>query len=149
VLAVWDQDGAGSAPLGFAYGHACDRERIVLGRCDLDDPIGHGTHVAGIAAGAHVLPGIAPEASIVMVRSRNFTRLADAVRFIFNTADVYDRPAVVNLSVGGHYGPHDGRTALEDYLENALGPGRLMVAAAGNDTNRAKFAAGPNRIDAE
>ncbi|MEM6733686.1 MAG: S8 family serine peptidase, partial [Myxococcota bacterium] len=131
VVAFWDQDGVGGqVPSRFGYGAHCPVELIRAGRCSLNDELGHGTHVAGIAAG---LDGIAPDAELVMVRSGNFTRIADAVSYIFDVADQLDRPAVVNLSVGGHYGPHDGNTPLESYIERELGKGRLMVAAVGND----------------
>jgi subtilisin family serine protease len=134
VVAFWDQDGvASSGPDGFDYGHLCDERAIQSSTCTLVDPLGHGTHVAGIAAG---LNGVAPAADIAVVRSDSFTRVADAVLFLKELADDRGQPLVVNLSVGGHYGAHDGRTALEEYLEQVVGPGVILVAAAGNDGAR-------------
>ena len=134
VVAVWDQDAAvGPGPKEFGYGHECKESDIVAGDCQVSDPVGHGTHVAGIAAGAGLVPGIAPEASIAVVRSDRFTRLADAVLYLCELADHLDMPLVVNMSVGGQYGPHDGKTPLEGYLRELVGPGRILVAAAGND----------------
>jgi subtilisin family serine protease len=136
VIAVWDQDATGGKPpSGFGYGAACGGESIRAGACPLSDHQGHGTHVAGIAAGNRVLGGIAPDAEIVVVASDTFTRIADAVRYIVEVAENRGMPAVINLSVGGHYGPHDGKTPLERYLDGYLGEGRVLVAAAGNDGN--------------
>ncbi len=131
VVAVWDQDAAeGQAPARFDYGHECRRQAIADDRCTLADAAGHGTHVAGIAAGAD---GVAPEALIAVVRSDTFTRIADAVAYLVALADELDLPLVINTSIGGHYGAHDGRTPIEQYLGRVLGRGRLLVAAAGND----------------
>ena len=44
-------------------------------------------------------------------------------------------PAVVNLSLGGDYGPHDGTSVVETGLAAFVGdafPGRVLVVAAGN-----------------
>ncbi|MBI5508080.1 MAG: S8 family serine peptidase [Deltaproteobacteria bacterium] len=134
VVAVWDQDaGAGPAPKKFGYGRECQAKEIAGGGCPVGDQNGHGTHVAGIAAGSGVVHGVAPEASIAVVRSDRFTRIADAVLYLVELADDRDEPLVVNMSVGGQYGPHDGKTPLEAYLGELAGDGRILVAAAGND----------------
>ena len=44
-------------------------------------------------------------------------------------------PAVVNLSLGGDFGPHDGTSVLERGLSAFVGddkPGRVIVVASGN-----------------
>jgi subtilisin family serine protease len=44
---------------------------------------------------------------------------------------------LVNLSLGGHFGPHDGTSLFEQSLEALLErPGRAIVASAGNDGDR-------------
>ena len=143
VVAIWDQDSQNTthrAPKGFGYGRLCNKKDIRQANCPLDDPIGHGTHVAGIAAGGAAYSGIAPKADIALVRSQAFTRVADAVAFLFELGDKRDQPVVVNVSVGGHYGPHDGKSPLENYLAQLVGPGKIIVAAAGNDgENRTHF----------
>jgi minor extracellular serine protease Vpr len=141
VVAAWDQDASGSGTAGFDYGRVCDEEELAQDECHIEDSLGHGTHVAGIAGGSRVFPradgsyygGIAPDADFALVRSDNFTRLADAVDFLMAVARDRAQPLVINISVGGQYGPHDGMTPLEDYLANAVGPGRIIVVAAGND----------------
>ena len=134
VIAVWDQDGDGKGPKGFDYGRLCERDEISRGKCPVSDPQGHGTHVAGILAGAmQPHAGVAPEAEIVVVKSTRFTDVAGAVEWMFRVATAEGKPIVVNLSIGGHLGPHDGQSELERSIERLQGPGKIVVAAAGND----------------
>ncbi len=134
VVAVWDQDATqGKSPEAFRYGAECTLADIRAEKCTLTDPVGHGTHVSGIAAGSGRIPGMAPQADIAVVRSRDFTRLADAVEYLTYLAQQREQPVVINVSVGGQYGPHDGKTPLEEYLSYLTGAGRILVAAAGND----------------
>lgn len=133
VLSLWDQTIPGPGPgkdfvalgsvfTGAAMGGSLDKN-------------GHGTHVTGIAAGA-VGPyeGIAPEADIIAVKT-NFqnTAIGEGVRWIFAEATRLNRPAVVNLSLGGHGDAHDGSDDLSTLVHQASGPGRIVVAAAGNE----------------
>lgn len=102
------------------------------------DPNGHGTHCASIAAGngeasGGTFRGVAPEAAIMAVRSEPLldNHIIQGIREIFTRAG--DRPAVVNLSLGGHWGPHDGTSAIENAIAQETGPGRIVVIAAGNE----------------
>ena len=96
------------------------------------DDHGHGTHVASIAAGSvfNAMSGVAPEARFVLVKT-DFIRLAQATKWCFDKAA--GRPAVVNMSLGGHHSGHDGATREERVLEQLSGKGRIIVAAAGNE----------------
>jgi subtilisin family serine protease/predicted small lipoprotein YifL len=113
------------------------------------DSVGHGTHVAGIAAGngagspGKKYAGVAPDSTLIAVRvtrsaagqSVTDADLLNAVRFVFDRADALGLPAVVNVSLGGDYGPHDGTSTLEEGLAAFVGPGRpgrAIVVAAGN-----------------
>ena len=110
-----------------------------------DDPDGHGTHVAGIAAGNGGLDktyvGVAPRAELVIVRAtRDESGSIDESDAIAGTAFVFDMaaadkvPAVVNLSLGSQFGPHDGTSTFERSLAQlAKGPGRAVVVAASNE----------------
>ena len=110
-----------------------------------DDPEGHGTHVAGIAAGnggpGKRFAGVAPGADLIIVRaSRNDSgdiAETDAVagtKFVFDMAKADGRAAVVNLSLGSQFGPHDGTSVFERALQAlAQGPGRAVVVAASNE----------------
>jgi subtilisin family serine protease len=105
------------------------------------DVIGHGTHVAGIAAGngggspAGVsYAGVAPEAQLVVVKTTFQTdQIAAAVSHVFDVARARNLPCVVNLSLGGHFGGHDGTTVAERTIDQLSGPGRLVVVSAGNE----------------
>lgn len=118
------------------------------------DGEGHGTHVTSIAAGnggimggnSPKYVGVAPEATLVIgapSSSAGFRDddLLDAARFVFDRADKMAKdqgkpvPAVLNMSVGGDFGPHDGTSVLEKGLAAFVGddkPGRAIVLAAGN-----------------
>ena len=128
----------------------------------IDDTAGHGTHVAGIAAGdgsqagtkpdktctgADTYIGVAPAAGIIFVvnvfdtgvfalgRTRN---LANAMRYIFLRASQLDngagRPCVINISQGDNLGPHDGTSLVEQAIDLELAvPRRAVVKSAGNE----------------
>lgn len=114
------------------------------------DQSGHGTHVAGIAAGngrATATPfppgryvGVAPDATLCIVKgTRDGVGFADkdiltGVRFCVEQANAMQLPVAVNLSLGSNGGPHDGSSALEQSLDELLfnQKGRALAAAAGN-----------------
>jgi MYXO-CTERM domain-containing protein len=106
--------------------------------------------------------GMAPEATLIVAAPAmdgGFvdTDILNGARFIFDRAAAMGLPAgcsgagcvpadcagpgceptpvVVNLSLGGDYGAHDGKSALEQGLSAFVGddkPGRAIVVAAGN-----------------
>lgn len=152
VLYAWDQSATAGTPPGrvgphvFDYGHECTAAAIDAGTCPLVDAVGHGTHVAGTAAGtgaatgnglpAYRYTGVAPAADLIIVKGGDgsFTtdRALDGVAYIFARAAELGRPAVVVLSLTTQAGPHDGSMAFEQALDALTGPGRIIVAAAGN-----------------
>jgi len=109
---------------------------------------GHGTHVSSLAAGNGGISidddprfvGIAPKATLIIASPSSGGGFVDpdiinAARFIFEQAEAMGMPAVVNISLGSDFGPHDGTSALEQGLAALVGdgqPGRVMVIAAGN-----------------
>jgi subtilisin family serine protease len=148
IHAVWDQTLRPTANAPTFPGGNFGR---VLRGADIGttsvDTAGHGTHVAGIAAGAASPPaytesGIASKADILMVRLNNFTAadMTAAVRWIFQEATALGRPCVINISLGEHDHDHDGTDpisrAIAGQLRDAAGnlrQGRIIVAAAGNE----------------
>jgi subtilisin family serine protease len=109
-----------------------------------DGEVGHGTHVAGIAAGdgsgaggAHT--GVAPAADLIVVRYRGdgstlgrSVRASAAVSYIVEKAQGV--PVVINLSQGMNGGGHCGETLLEEYLDNVCRDKNVVVVkSAGNE----------------
>jgi subtilisin family serine protease len=173
ILFIWDQAltraGGEVAPDGFGYGVEYTNTQIsaalsaanpfaTVRHRDLD---GHGTHVAGIAAGdgsasgqgqsAFSFIGVAPEADLIVVRVAGggseglgtSANALDAVNFCYQRAATMGRPIVVNMSLGDNLGPHDGTSLLERGLDNLLGgPRRAFVKSAGNVGNAMHHAGG-------
>lgn len=145
VVRYWDQtvDGPRLDPR-LSYGVECHTGMIVSGQCDYDPEdgsrtgvagFGHGTHVAGIAAGGDATyTGAAPGALIVGVRSFfNEIDLILALEYVHGLHEQWGLPFVVNLSLGTNEGPHDGTSLIERWIESHVGPGFAVVAAAGNE----------------
>ncbi len=143
VKRVWNQSSKfGDRPEGFTYGAEYKTEADIKDAKydNRFDEVGHGTHVAGIAAGADrnngkSYQGVATESELVFV-SVNMSSdpaIVDAAKYIFNYADEQDKPAVLNFSLGGHFGPHDGTSTFDVLCDELQGPGRLIVGAAGNE----------------
>jgi len=149
VLDLWDQtlNGPGPGLVGtttFGYGVECSQATLSAGSCASRDSVGHGTHVLGTAAGdgsatggalpAGKFAGVAPGADLIVVKTTFLSdAVVDGVNYIFSRAAELGRPAVVNLSLGSQWGPHDGTLPEEEALDSLVGPGRIVVAAAGND----------------
>ncbi|MBI3142320.1 MAG: S8 family peptidase [Bacteroidetes bacterium] len=149
IHSIWCQwDDTGLKPDSFSYGseylHGTIQAAIdghgSLPQTDYDPTqrggTGHGTHVAGIAAGLH---GMAPQAEIVAVSvTWESAAIVDAVKYVIDKAILANKPCVVNLSLGSMNDLHDG-TGLraEAYAEvaNLRPEGSVIVAAAGNSGN--------------
>jgi subtilisin family serine protease len=134
----------GSGPLG---GTLYTESQINAGPIPTTDLVGHGTHVAGTAAGngsaTPAFSGMAPEADLIIVNasragngSFSSTDIVNSLAFVDAQAATLGLPYVANLSLGGHDGAHDG-TALEEVaIDNLIGEGKAgkaVVIAAGND----------------
>ncbi len=104
---------------------------------DTSDDSGHATHVTGIAAGAYSgnsYYGIAKDADIVMVNAGDGTTdLINGIKYVFDYATEVGAPAVVNISLGTHVGPHDGTSTFDVALDKLVGAGRIICGAAGNE----------------
>ena len=147
ILYVWDQTTPGRSPTGFDYGYECTSADVQAKSCPETDTFGHGTHVAGIAAGSGMatgnFTGVAPSASIIFVKSGysvcngsswNFgtTQILDGVNYIVKKAAKLGERAVISLSLGGNIGAHDGTDPFELALDAIVEAGTPVVVAAGN-----------------
>jgi subtilisin family serine protease len=143
---LWDMSTTGNPPVGYDYGTEYTKTQLDANQCqeiDGDDGHGHGTHVAGTAAGnggaLSNYIGMAPESDIVFVKGFRSgpgfanTDVVNGCNYIFQRAQQLGKPSVTNLSLGGHFGPHDGTTLYEQALNNLTGNGKVIVAAAGNE----------------
>ena len=140
------------------------------------DTNGHGTHVAGTAAGDGIAgtgtgaqAGMAPEAGLLVGSGLQLSGSVDDL-FMVTTVDMMPmlewidgvaerrrEPVAVNISLGLHYGPHDG-TRLEDRaIDDWLGPdrpGRVVAISAGNEGasemhTSGEFRPGEEQVDLE
>lgn len=114
---------------------------------------GHGTAVAGIAAGngrgsvGNRYRGVAYESSIIAVRLGTeaiagsagdaFPRtrqIMEGANFIVEKALELQMPAAINLSYGNNYGSHNGNALLETYLDSLASQWKVsIVTASGNE----------------
>ncbi|HJQ32322.1 MAG TPA: S8 family serine peptidase [Pyrinomonadaceae bacterium] len=149
----------GSAPIGKLYTEAQINAAIAAGKpAQASDSVrqrdksGHGTHVAGTAAGnglgapsaPGVYAGMAPDADLIIVKaarqdtgSVSFREddTVNGLNFILTKAAELNEPFVANMSLGGQAGPHDGTSLEERAIDTIVGggPGRVVCVAAGNE----------------
>jgi subtilisin family serine protease len=149
----------GSAPIGRLYTQtdlnaalAVPKPSQTSDTVKQRDKNGHGTHVAGIAAGnglaASASPGVyagmAPEADLIVVKasreddgsaSFGLDDEVNGLQFIQTKAAELGEPFVINMSLGGQAGPHDGTDPDEMAIDNLVGSGtgRAVCVAAGNE----------------
>lgn len=150
-------------PAGFALGVEFDSEQIdrALSAAAPQrqfellpsiDTSGHGTAVAGIAAGnSSMYQGVAPEADLLIVKlglpdASSFPRTTEIMRAVTYTvkkAVELQMPVVINLSFGNTYGAHDGSSLLERFMDNAAEIGRTVICVgSGNEGNNGGHLAG-------
>lgn len=146
IVRVWEQGAtSGNAPEKYGYGaEYTTLKDMKRARLDTYDTF-HGTHVAGIAAGSDRSTnyyGVATEADIVLVSfiTSQSTSVIDGIKYVFDYAESVGKPCVVNISLGTHLGPHDGTSDTDRALAELVGPGRIIVGAAGNEGTKAVHA---------
>ena len=156
ILSLWDQTVIGNPPQGYLIGTEYTREDInealasgnnafsIVRSRDLS---GHGTAVAGIAAGNGGASqgryrGVATESDLIVVklgnpRAESFprtTELLQALDYSIRKSLEWNRPIAINLSFGNTYGSHDGTSLLETYMDGIANMGRNCICVGtGNE----------------
>ena len=164
---LWDQTVEGSPPAGYRNGTEFSAEEInealrqpnrtmQLQRVPSLDTSGHGTAVAGVAAGngrnsKGQYRGVAPDGELIVVKLGNpggigFPRTAElmqAVDYIVKKAEELRMPVSINISFGNTYGSHNGTSLPERFLDAAAETGRTLISVGtGNEGAEAGHASG-------
>lgn len=138
IVRLWDQSVSGTHPSGYSYGAEYTTSAAILQKAHTSDEY-HGTHVLGIAGGKGIgvtlsMQGIAPKADLVLVElGEDESDLCDAIKYVFDYASSVNKPAVINMSLGTHMGPHDGTSYMDRMIDSYSGAGKIVVGAAGNE----------------
>ena len=155
VSYLWDQLGTGNPPEGFHNGTEYSNRQLnealqsPPGERTIPsmDFIGHGTSVAGVAAGngrssSGIEQGVAPEASMIVVRlgergRESFARTTEimrALKYIVDKAVLMNMPVAINISFGTNDGSHSGDSLFETYINAVAQRWRcVIVVATGNE----------------
>ncbi len=155
IISIWDQTIDGSPPQGFNEGTEYSAQLINYA-LQQDDPfsvvpsrdyIGHGTAVAGIAAGNGNASfgeniGAAPQSELIIVKvgrrgSDIFAQSTDimrALRYTIDKARETGKPTAINLSFGMNNGSHDGTSLFEEYIASAANEWKVVIVTpTGNE----------------
>ena len=150
-LEVKDEAYGMELPVGKAY---TTTEDILAKACSSDSHLQyHGSHTSTTAAGSgYDTPyiGMAPDADICLVSNAVsedkelvpdsiwdfYGAVADLLGFeyIFRYADSVDKPCVINFSEGSHEDLWGEAQLYGIVLDSLVRPGRIICAAAGNQT---------------
>lgn len=168
IVSIWDQtirEGAGTVQ--FPYGRVYNREQInealqtenpweiVPSR----DEIGHGTFLAGVAAGnenrTEEFSGVAPLAEIVMVKCKQANKsyrdyygipddvpayqendLMTGLAYLLGVSARERKSMILCLGMGSNMGNHNGSTAIGTFMSRYLSIAGLgFVVGVGNEGN--------------
>ena len=164
IKAMWDQLSRDTIGSALYVGRDYVGEEVLL---QLGHPIDgetqtHGTHTAGIAAGSGAegngilspYRGMACDADLVLVDNAadnaslidpkdyyKYTYATDALgfKYIFDYAKRVNKPCVINFSEGRTQDVHGYDQLYYELLAKLVGPGRIIVASAGNDGARKTY----------
>ncbi|BCN32469.1 S8 family peptidase [Anaeromicropila herbilytica] len=170
IFSIWDQsiDSENNMPEGFLYGTEYSRNQINEALKDKSpltivpstDTVGHGTYLAGIAAGneskENHFVGVVPEAELLIVKlkpaKKNLKKfwvipdetlcfqkndLIYGIRYLVETAKKAGRPLSIIIGIGTSEGAHDDKGALSRYLSDIASlSGVAVTIAGGNEGNR-------------
>ncbi len=169
IDSIWDQTiQDGTPPEGFSYGTEYTNAQInaaLLTNAPHNivpsvDEIGHGTFLAGVAAGSvnesNDFSGVVPLAEIVVVKlkqSKKYLRefyvvpdnvvsyqetdIMFGVKYLLSISERYRKPIAICIGLGTSLGGHEERDSLSRYLSTVADRrGVAVVIAAGNEGDR-------------
>lgn len=168
IYALWDQTIPGNPPEGHVQGTEYTQEKINealqqenrterMKIVPSEDRSGHGTAVAGIAAGngrgskGARYQGVASESGILVVklgtpREEGFprtTELMQAIDYVVKKAQRAGRPVAINISFGNTYGSHTGTSLLERFIADIANLWKSVICIGmGNEGASAGHTAG-------
>lgn len=169
IMELWDQtiDSEDQYPEEIYFGTVYNREQInqaLAGENPFEivpsrDEIGHGTMLAGIAAGAESpddnFSGVVPDSDLIVVKLKQakpsvrdiFAIPQDVpayqendiiwgVQYIISTARRLQRPVSICIGLGSSQGSHDGRGVISSVISvGADFPGVTISVSGGNEGN--------------
>ncbi len=161
---IWDQTASGEStygrvPAGYNQGaeYSADDINEALRQTDKAEQLkivpvsdrgsGHGTAVAGVAAGngagsqGRRYRGVAVSSELIVVKlgksGSSFalsTEVIEAIDYAVRKAIELNMPIAINLSFGNNEGPHDGNSLFENYIADMKGIWKnVIVVASGNE----------------
>jgi subtilisin family serine protease len=155
IAYLWDQSLEGTPPPGFSVGRLFTNEELNTALQSPDpftvvpsrDVIGHGTAVAGVAAGNGRSSdgqevGVAPECELIVVKLQRSeaigfalsTAIMRGVKFALDAAQALEKPVAINISNGTNDGAHDGNSLFEQYLDSVSERWKCVICVAtGNE----------------
>lgn len=170
IMSIWDQTiDADAINSPFQYGTVYNSRQInqALGTSNplsivpSTDKNGHGTALAGIAAGfsdpANDFTGAAPEAKISVVKLKPAKRylydyyfadpdidiyqendIMTAIRFLITQSSLYQMPLIICLGLGTNQGDHDGNSPISQMITYlSYSTHTIFAIACGNEGNQA------------
>ncbi|MBQ7422044.1 MAG: S8 family peptidase [Prevotella sp.] len=168
IKAFWDQLSTDTIGSTLAVGADYTSQKSLLAYAHSRDGENqtHGTHTLGIAAGSGYdspYRGMAWESDICLVANATsenselidsldlfkYTSATDALgfKYIFDYAERLGKPCVVSFSEGSHQDFYGDDQLLYEVLDSLTGPGRILVASAGNEGVRKTYFHKPQGTD--
>ncbi|MDF2907836.1 MAG: hypothetical protein K0R34_3157 [Herbinix sp.] len=175
IVSIWDQTiDTDQTPAGMSYGTEYSGEQINQALKTEDpynivpsrDEVGHGTMLAGIAAGNEVpeagFYGVAPDAQIIVVKLKPaksnlkaFFRIPEdklcyqendimfGYQYLLNVATTLNKPLVICNAIDTSQYAHDGRGTMSGWLSlQASITGIAIITAVGNEGNARRHYSG-------
>lgn len=148
IQKVWDQGYTGKgqtiAVIDSGIHPHPDLKDKIVGWLDLTDgnpkpmdTFGHGTHVAGVAAGtgaksAGTVKGVAPDADLVGVRISSVAEAIKGIQWVIENKEKYNI-SVLNMSLGDFATKSHKDDPWSQAAQKAIDAGLVVVVAAGNE----------------